>query len=61
MHPPIPQGPPLGPPGALNPDTPGPTDALPVSRINEIYMQQKQGVDSRLEVDARGFDSVFAQ
>ena len=61
MHPPMPQGPPLGPPGALSPDTPGPTDAMPVSRINEVYMQQKQAIDSRLEVDGRGFDSVFAQ
>lgn len=63
MHPPaMPgQGPPLGPPGALGPDHPGPTDAVPVNRMNELYMQQKQNVDDRLEADGRGYDSVFSQ
>ena len=63
MHPPpMPgQGPPLGPPGALSPDMPGPTESIPVHRINEMYMQQKQSVNDRLEADGRGYDSVFAQ
>ena len=49
------------PPGALGPDTPTSTDPMPVSRLNELYMQQQQAVDSRLETDGRGFDSVFSQ
>lgn len=63
MHPPVMpgQGPPLGPPGALGPHTPGPTDAVPVNRMNEMYLQQKQSVDDRLEADSRGYDSVFSQ
>ncbi|KAI9871568.1 MAG: hypothetical protein M1830_002736 [Pleopsidium flavum] len=63
MHPPpMPgQGPPQGPPGALSPDTPGPTESIPVHRMNDMYMQQKQGVNDRLEADGRGYDSVFAQ
>ena len=52
---------PMGPPGALGPDTPTAIDPLPVSRLNELYMQQQQGVASRLETDGRGFDSVFSQ
>lgn len=50
-----------GPPGALPPDTPGPTESIPVYRMNDMYMQQKQGVNDRLEADGRGYDSVFAQ
>ena len=63
MHPPpMPgQGPPQGPPGAFGPDTPGQTEAIPVSRMNEMYMQQRQTVDDRLEADSRGYDSVFSQ
>lgn len=52
---------PQGPPGALSPDASGPTDPLSVSGINDLYMQQKQGLESRLETDGRGFDSVFSQ
>ena len=55
------QGPPQGLPGARSPGAPGPIDALPVTRVNEIYMQQKQNVTNRLEADARGYDSVFSQ
>lgn len=63
MHPPpMPgQGPPQGPPGAIAPGAPGPIDALPVNRMNEMYMQQHQNVSDRLEADARGYDSVFSQ
>ena len=63
MHPPHPQGPgPLqGLPGARPPGTAGPLDAIPVSRMNEMYMQQSQAVSDRLEADSRGYDSVFAQ
>ncbi len=63
MHPPpMPgQGPPHGPPGALSTDTPGPIEAIPVRRMNDMYMHQKQGVNDRLEADGRGYDSVFAQ
>ena len=52
---------PPGPPGALSPDQPGPTEALPVDRMNEMYLQQRQDVNNRLEADGRGFDSVFSQ
>lgn len=63
MHPPpMPgQGPPLGPPGAMSADAPGPTESMPINRMNEMYMQQKQGVSDRLEADGRGYDSVFSQ
>lgn len=63
LHPPpMPgQGPPQGPPGARSPGAPGPIDAIPVGRMNEMYMQQSQGVGDRLEADARGYDSVFSQ
>jgi len=63
MHPPpMPaQGLPHGPPGALSSDMPGPTEPIPVNRMNEMYMQQKQSVNDRLEADGRGYDSVFAQ
>lgn len=52
---------PQGPPGARSPGVPGPLDAVPIGRMNELYMQQNQGVSDRLEADARGYDSVFAQ
>jgi RNA recognition motif-containing protein len=63
MHPPQMHGPgPLqGLPGARSPGAPGPIDAIPVQRMNEMYMQQNQAVSDRLEADARGYDSVFAQ
>lgn len=63
MHPPpMPgHGPPQGLPGARSPGAPGPIDALSVNRMNEIYMQQNQSVNDRLEADARGYDSVFSQ
>lgn len=64
MHPPpMPgHGPPQGlPPGAMSPSAPGPTEAMSVNRINEVYIQQRQGVTDRLEADGRGFDSVFSQ
>lgn len=62
MHPPQTpgQGVPQGPPGALPADTPGPTTPLPVSQINEQYIQQNQNISNRLEAD-RGYDSVFSQ
>ena len=45
----------------MSPSAPGPTEAMSVNRINELYMQQRQGVNDRLEADGRGFDSVFSQ
>lgn len=62
MHPPQSpsQGPPQGPPGALFPGAPGPTDPMSINQMNEIYMQQRQGVSDRLEAD-RGYDTVFSQ
>ncbi|MCJ1374045.1 hypothetical protein MMC20_005275 [Loxospora ochrophaea] len=54
------QGPPQGPPGAFGPETPGPADALPVSRMNELYMQQKQGMNDRLEADSRGHFVLYS-
>ncbi|KAL8691700.1 MAG: hypothetical protein Q9218_003137 [Villophora microphyllina] len=48
---------PQGPPGALPADTPGPTSPLPVSQINEQYMQQNQNISNRLEAD-RGYDKI---
>ena len=63
MHPPqaLGQAPPQGPPGALSADTPGPTETLPVSILNEMFMQNNQGVSDRLEADSRGYDTVFSQ
>jgi hypothetical protein len=62
MHPPNMQGSPIqGPPGAFGVDHPGPTEAMPVNRMNEMYMQQQQAQHDRLEADGRGYDSVFAQ
>ena len=55
------QAPPQGPPGALPQDAPGPTEALPVSRLNDMYMQKNQAVTDRLEADSRGYDNVFSQ
>ncbi len=55
------QGPPLGPPGARSPGEPGPIEPMSVNRMNEVYMQQNQAVNDRLEADARGYDSVFSQ
>lgn len=52
---------PQGPPGALQHGAPGPTDAMGIDQMNEMYMQQRQGVNDRLEVDGRGHDSVFSQ
>lgn len=62
MHPPPTPGQPTpqGLPGALPADTPGPMAPLPVSQINEQYIQQNQNVSNRLEAD-RGYDSVFSQ
>ena len=63
MHPPQSpgQGPPQGPPGALSPGVPGPTDPMAMNQINDMYMQQRQGVNDRLEADSRGYDTVFSQ
>lgn len=47
-------------PGALPSDTPGPTDPLSVTRLNELYMLQEQAVSDRLEAEGRGWDGVFA-
>lgn len=55
------QAQPQGPPGALAPGAPGPTDALQVHQLNDMYMQQQQGVSNRLEADSRGYDTVFSQ
>lgn len=63
MHPPPMPGQGLhqGPPGGRSPGAPGPIEALPVHRMNEIYMHQNQKVSDRLEADSRGYDSVFSQ
>ena len=55
------QAPPQGPPGALPPGAPGPAEAIPVNQLNEMYMQQQQSVNDRLEADSRGYDTVFSQ
>lgn len=34
---------------------------MSVNRMNEMYMQQNQSVNDRLEADARGYDNVFSQ
>ena len=60
-HPPQDGNPPQGAPGALPPDAPGNMDAVPVSQLNEDYMQKRQGYHDRLEADSRGYDSVFSQ
>lgn len=63
MHPPLSpgQGLPHGPPGALSPGAPGPTDPIPVNQLNDMYMQQHQDVSNRLEADGRGYGNVFSQ
>ena len=63
MHPPPMHGPgPLqGLPGARSPGAAGPLEAVPVNRINEMYLQQTQAISDRLEAHSRGYDSVFAQ
>lgn len=50
-----------GPPGALSPDAPTPTQALSTEKVNELYMNHKQALADRLEADSRGHDSVFGQ
>ena len=55
------QGPPPGPPGARSPGEPGPIEPMSVNRMNEMYMQQNQAMEDRLEADSRGYDSVFSQ
>lgn len=63
LHPPpMPgQGPPQGLPGANPPNVAGPLEAVPVNRMNEMYLQQVQSVNDRLEAESRGYDSVFSQ
>lgn len=63
LHPPpMPgQGPPQGLPGATPQGVAGPLEAVPVNRMNELYLQQVQSVNDRLEADSRGYDSVFSQ
>ncbi|KAL2042153.1 hypothetical protein N7G274_005341 [Stereocaulon virgatum] len=63
MHPPLSPGqvPPQGPPGALPPGAPGPTDPMAINHMNEMYMQQRQDVNNRLEADSRGYETVFSQ
>ncbi|KAI9791708.1 MAG: hypothetical protein M1816_003518 [Peltula sp. TS41687] len=63
MHPPPMPGtlPPSGLPGVLPADTPGVTESVPVNRLNEMYMAQRQAVSDRLEADFRGYHSVFSQ
>lgn len=60
-HPPQNASPPQGAPGALLPNTPGPTEALSVSQINEEYIRKEQNVRDRLEAESRGYESVFSQ
>lgn len=50
-----------GPPGARSPGAPGPIDAIPVPRMNDLYMHQTQAISDRLEADSRGYDAVFSQ
>ncbi len=45
----------------MSPGEPGPIDPVPVNRMNEMFMQQHQAIDDRLEAEARGYDSVFSQ
>lgn len=52
---------PQGPPGAIAPEAPGPSDALPVSQINEDFMNRHQGMHDRLEAESRGYESIFSQ
>lgn len=52
---------PQGPPGAISPEAPGPSDALPVSQINEDFMNRRQRMHDRLEAQSRGYESIFSQ
>ena len=58
-HPPLNQGLQQGPPGALSPDMPGPTEPLSIARINEHYHNQRQAIDNRVEAEHRGYETVF--
>ena len=62
MHPPpsVGQMPPPGPPGALQGPGHDPNDAIPVDRLNQMYMAAKDGRLDRLEADGRGYHSVYA-
>jgi len=62
MHPPQPVGQmaPPGPPGALQGSGQDPNDAIPVDRLNQMYMAAKDGRLDRLEADSRGYHSVYA-
>lgn len=61
MHPPPQAGSALvGPPGALQGPGQDPNDAIPVDRLNQMYMAAKDGRLDRLEADSRGYNSVYA-
>ena len=34
---------------------------MAINQMNDMYMQQRQGVNDRLEADSRGYDTVFSQ
>lgn len=63
MHPPraLGQPSPQGPPDILSPEAPGFNASLPVNILNAMYMQKNQGISDRLEVNLRGYDTVFSQ
>ena len=52
---------PQGPPGAYAPGMPGPTETVQVPQMNEMFMQQQQARNDRLEADSRGYETVFSQ
>jgi hypothetical protein len=62
-HIPLPFGamPLQGQPGALSPNHPGATAPVSVGRMNEVYLNNRDPRDTRLEVDARGYEGVFSQ
>jgi len=60
MHPPPQPGqmPPPGPPGALQGPN-DPTEPMDMQRMNNMYMQARDGQMDRLEADGRAYHSVY--
>jgi hypothetical protein len=48
-------------PGTLPADYPGAFEGMPVERMNELDMAQKQSLKDRLEAESRGHESIFSQ
>jgi hypothetical protein len=47
-------------PGHVPNGYPGPTEAIPLQRLNELDLGQRQATLDRLEASSRGHESVFS-